>query len=143
MFFHSQTPVEQQHIIDALRFELGKVETVSVRERMLYYLAQIDEKLAQDVGVVLGLKVPTKLDAPLNQIYSADAEPKDHQPKKFTGKPVISPVLSMINTNPGLAAGRKIAILATDGCDEAAVATVKKVLLDAGVMAKIVAHMLG
>jgi catalase len=139
MFFHSQTPVEQQHIIDALRFELGKVETVSVRERMLYYLSQIDEKLAKAVGDILGLKVPAKLNTPLNQIHSADADPKEHQPKKFTGKPVISPALSMINNNPGIAAGRKIAILAADGCDEAVVASIKKALLDAGVQAKIVA----
>ena len=35
MFFHSQSEPEQQHIIKALRFELGKVETLAVRERMV------------------------------------------------------------------------------------------------------------
>lgn len=48
MYFHSQSPVEQSHLVGALRFELGKVETPTVRERMLYLLSQIDQKHAAD-----------------------------------------------------------------------------------------------
>ena len=139
MFFQSQTPVEQQHIIDAQRFELGKVETPAIKERMLYYLSCIDDRLAKEVAETLGMKVPTKIDPPLNQIHGADENSMDHQPKKHTGKPVISPALSMIGTNPGVAAGRKIAILAADGCDEKAIDAVQKALLEAGVQAKVVA----
>ena len=35
LFYNSQTESEKQHIIRALRFELGKVETPPIRERML------------------------------------------------------------------------------------------------------------
>jgi catalase len=139
MFFHSQTPVEQQHIIDAQAFELGKLETPEIRERMLYYLSCIDERLAKEVGQSLGMKVPAKIEPPLNHIHGADANPKDYLSKKFTGKPVISPALSMLKNNPGVAAGRKIAILAADGCDGTAIASVKQALTAAGVQAKLVA----
>jgi catalase len=35
LFFNSQSEAEKQHIIDALTFELGKVERVYIRERVL------------------------------------------------------------------------------------------------------------
>jgi catalase len=38
MFFHSQAEIEQRHIINALRFELGKCASQAVRERMLFML---------------------------------------------------------------------------------------------------------
>src|SRR6185436_6053029 len=46
LFFKSQSETEQNHIIRALRFELGKVETVPIRERMLFLLAQVNKQLA-------------------------------------------------------------------------------------------------
>jgi catalase len=45
--FNSQTKPEQQHNIDALAFELGKVEKVSIRDRMLGLLTQADKNLVQ------------------------------------------------------------------------------------------------
>src|SRR5687768_9975893 len=60
LFFNSQTEPEKGHIIRALRFELGKVETISIRERMLGLLAQVDKNLAQQVAEGLGLSVPSK-----------------------------------------------------------------------------------
>ena len=50
LFFNSQSEPEKNHIIDALCFELGKVETIAIRERMLYFLSQIDEGLAAAVA---------------------------------------------------------------------------------------------
>ena len=35
LFYNSQTPVEQQHIINAFRFELTKVQVPAIRERMV------------------------------------------------------------------------------------------------------------
>ena len=49
MFFRSQSEPEQQHLIKALRFELGKVTTPAIRERMVGHLAQIDA-VARDRG---------------------------------------------------------------------------------------------
>ena len=42
LFYRSQTPVEQQHIADAIVFELSKVETPAIRERMVAHLPNID-----------------------------------------------------------------------------------------------------
>ena len=72
MFFHSQTEIEQRHIINALRFELGKVESKLVKERMLFLLSQIDDDLAEEVAKGLGMAVPKKIESPLNQNVGAD-----------------------------------------------------------------------
>src|SRR5436190_11597313 len=40
-FFNSQTPVEQEHIAAALTFELSKVKTPVIRERMVSHLLNI------------------------------------------------------------------------------------------------------
>src|SRR6186713_293988 len=55
-FFNSQTPPEQGHIAAALTFELSKVQTPVIRERMVSHLLNIDAGLAKKVGDGLGLK---------------------------------------------------------------------------------------
>lgn len=138
MFFHSQSPTEQGHLINALRFELGKVAAQPIRERMLYQLSQVDDGLAEKVAGGLGLKVPVKIDGPGNMSIPADANPKDLQSKKFTGKPFISPALSMANTVKDTIRSRKIAALAADGCDDGELAAMKKALMNAGAQLKVV-----
>ncbi|MBV8820702.1 MAG: catalase, partial [Acidobacteriaceae bacterium] len=46
LFWKSQTPAEQAHIINAFRFELTRVQTVAIRERMLSMLIHVDDVLA-------------------------------------------------------------------------------------------------
>src|SRR4029453_19462008 len=72
LFFNSQSEPEQNHIINALRFELGKVETPAIRERMLGLLAQVDKTLVSRVAEGLGVPVPRKPDKPLNMSVPAD-----------------------------------------------------------------------
>lgn len=61
LFFNSMTPHEQQHIIDAYSFELGKVERSWIRERQVNeILANINLELAQKVAQNLGIKPPSK-----------------------------------------------------------------------------------
>lgn len=139
MFFHSQSAPEQAHIVGALRFELGKVETLAIRERMLYLLSQVDAGLAQDVALGLGLKVPTAIEGPLNLSIPADGKPGDCQPQKFTGKPVISPALSMANTIKDTVKTRKVAALVMDGCDDVALSAMQQALTAAGAQLKVVA----
>ncbi|ARM88118.1 catalase [Rhizobium sp. CIAT894] len=103
-FFISQTPPEQRHIAAALIFELSKVETPVIRERMVSHLMNIDETLASKVGHALGLKsMPKPADAamPTRQ----DLEP--------------SPALSIVERGPKRFEGRKLGILVTDGSDAA------------------------
>ncbi|RFB95175.1 catalase HPII [Rhizobium leguminosarum bv. trifolii] len=103
-FFISQTPPEQRHIAAALIFELSKVETPVIRERMVSHLINIDETLASKVGHALGFKsMPKPADAamPTRQ----DLEP--------------SPALSIVERGPKRFEGRKLGILVTDGTDAA------------------------
>ena len=96
LFFNSQTETEQNHIVRRLRFELGKVETPPIRERMLFLLAQVDKDLANRVAEGLGLQVPAKLEKPLNMSFPADADPRKFQPKKVKPELATSPTLSMV-----------------------------------------------
>ncbi len=138
MFFHSQTEVEQRHILNALQFELGKVASQDVRERMLFLLAQIDETIASEVASGLGLSVPEMLAAPLNQNVGADADAAPLQPRKFKGKPFDSPALSMHKrTKPGMETAQ-VAALVADGFDEAGLDAVKSAVMGAGGKLKLV-----
>ena len=58
LFWNSMTEVEQDHIVDAYTFELGKVEVPAVVERMVTRLALVDDDLARRVCVGLGLPAP-------------------------------------------------------------------------------------
>ncbi|TZG34070.1 catalase C [Agrobacterium sp. B1(2019)] len=101
-FYISQTPPEQRHIASALTFELSKVETPVIRERMVAHLLNIDETLAATVAQKLGLQaMPKPADAamPTRQ----DLEP--------------SPALSIVQRGPKRFEGRKLGILITDGVD--------------------------
>lgn len=101
-FYISQTPAEQRHIAAALTFELSKVETPVIRERVVSHLMNIDETLANTVGEKLGFQsMPKPADAamPTRQ----DLEP--------------SPALSIVERGPKRFEGRKLGILITDGVD--------------------------
>ena len=54
LFWNSMTPVEKEHIVKALQFELSKVETRDVRVRMLGHLTKINEALGAQVALALG-----------------------------------------------------------------------------------------
>ena len=50
LFWNSQTPVEKTHIINAFRFELSRVQTPAVRERMVSGLMNVAPELARGGG---------------------------------------------------------------------------------------------
>src|SRR6185436_10414696 len=81
LFYSSQTEIEQDHIVSAFRFELGKVEVPEVRERMVTILNQVDAQLAERVARGLGINVPKQPVQPLNRSVPADADPADFQPR--------------------------------------------------------------
>jgi catalase len=146
LFYNSQTEVEQDHIVRALRFELGKVETPPIRERMLFLLAQVDKTLANRVAEGLGLAVPVKLEKPLNMSFPADADPRKFQPKRVKTEFTASPTLSMVS-NPNFQKRtiktRKVAFLVADGFDDADVLEMQKSLMTAGAKVCTVAPHLG
>jgi catalase len=143
LFWDSQSDPEKDHMVQAFQFELGKVEVLSIRERMLGMLAHVDGVLASRVAQGLGLSVPTKLDKPLNMSVPADGQVEQFQPKPAKKTIERSAALSMANTVKDSIKTRKIAVLAADGFDEAALSTMKQALVAAGAQAKVVAPRLG
>jgi catalase len=143
LFWNSQSDPEKDHMVQAFQFELGKVEVLSIRERMLGMLAHVDGTLASRVAQGLGLSVPTKLDKPLNMSVPADGQVEQFQPKPAKKTIERSAALSMANTVKDSIKTRKIAVLAADGFDEAVLSTVKQALVAAGAQAKVVAPRLG
>jgi catalase len=143
LFWNSQSDPEKAHLVDALRFELGKVEVHAIRERMVGLLSQVDKTLAGLVAKGLGLTVPAKLDGPMNLSVPADGDVKRFQPKPRSRSLERSSALSMENTMKETIKTRKVAILAADGVDDAALTSMKRALMAAGAQTKVVAPRLG
>lgn len=143
LFFNSQSEPEKNHLTDALCFELGKVETVSVKERMLYLLAQIDGGLAAQVAYCLGLHIPARLNIPLNQNIPADGDPEEYKSLNPEGSLEKSDALSMANTVKNTIRTRKIALLAADGVNEKNLMTVIDFLTKNGAVCEVIAPKLG
>ena len=140
LFFNSQTEVEQNHIIKALRFELSKVETVAIRERMLGLLSQVDKNLANKVATGLGIKVPAQPEKPMNHGVGADADSKKHEPKPLDKSYQPSNALSMLknSTITNTIESRQVAFLCADGVNETSLNKLKKALEAKGAMVKII-----
>jgi catalase len=127
-FFISQTRGEQHHIASALTFELSKVQTPVIRERMVSHLLNIDETLASKVAAALGLKaMPKPADAAMPTRQDLEA----------------SPALSIIEKGPQRFEGRKLGILITDGSDAAILKALKAALTKAGATFEIIAPKVG
>ncbi|HSY61285.1 MAG TPA: catalase-related domain-containing protein, partial [Cytophaga sp.] len=144
LFFNSQTEIEKNHIINALRFELGKVETEAIRNRMVGLLSQIDDALAAKVAAGLGISVH-KPEIPMNKGVGADSNPTKYEPKATTQATVSSDALSMLK-NPTVTssiATKQIAFICADGVCNASVVNYKNVLEKKGAVVKIIAPHLG
>ena len=59
LFWNSMSPPEKQHITDAFIFELGKVNSKSVRQQVADMLVNIDKELAVRVADGIGVDRPT------------------------------------------------------------------------------------
>ena len=127
-FFVSQTAGEQSHIANALTFELSKVKTPVIRERVVAHLLNIDETLASLVGDALGLKkMPKAADAAVPTRQDLDA----------------SPALSIVENGPQRFEGRKLGILVTDGTDAALLKAIKAALQKENATWEIIAPKVG
>jgi catalase len=127
-FFNSQTAPEQKHIAMALSFELSKVETTVIRERMVSHLLNIDEGLAETVADKLGMKqLPKPADA-------AVAPRDDLEP---------SPALSIIRNGPDSFAGRKVGVLVSPGADAALLKNLQAAIEKEGAVMEVIAPKVG
>ncbi|MBD1552954.1 catalase HPII [Pseudomonas typographi] len=120
LFFQSLSKPEQEHVIAAYSFELGKVDRLFIRERQVNeILANIDPELASRVAVNLGLPKP----------------PAGTKGKQSSLK--ASPALSQVNLLSGDIKTRKVALLVANGSDAKAVDTLKQALAAEGAHAKV------
>jgi len=129
LFWISQTPVEQAHIVRAFRFELTRVQTPAVRKRVLAALANVDAQLAAAVAAGLGMDVPDPLPPATNR------PPHPYPP---------SPPLSLFHLpgNVGVAT-RRVAVLVAPGVDGPQTRKLYAALLDAGAVPRLVGAQIG
>lgn len=139
LFYNSQTEIEKKHIIDAFSFELGKVETVAIRERMVGLLTQVDMTLAGRVAKKLGVSFPREPERPMNKGIPADAGPDEFEPVYVEQSVKSSEPLSQLKNLVEFVKSRKIAFLCADGVDYKSVQAMKKILEEEDATVKIVA----
>lgn len=125
LFWLSQTPVEQQHIIDAFSFELGKVARAYIRQRVVEKLAHIDITLAKKVAFNLGITLSSGV-------------LKTPAPKPVNGLQK-DPALSLYAMPGGSVKGRVVAVLLGAGVVSNDLLTILKELKKRGVHAKLLA----
>ena len=138
LFFNSQSDHEKDHIINALSFELGKLQTPAIKERMLRTLNYVDKGLAAKVAAALGLTISDK-GKPVNEGVPADADKNRYQPLIKKSSIASSAALSMANTIKNSIKTRKIAILAADGVNAQSLTTVKNAVLAEKAVVEIIA----
>ena len=135
LFWNSMSPAEKEHIVAAFRFELGKVNTLAVRQRMVNNLAHVDARLAKKVAAQLGIEPP---DA------KAAAGQAGFRNVRFELPIEESAALSMSpRPDKGGIHTRKVAILVHDGVDVVSLRPVQQALAEAGAECWIVAPRLG
>lgn len=142
LFFNSQSEAEKKHLIRALQFELSKVESKEIRNRMIGLLSRIDKRLASEVAEALGL-TPHPPEEPINHSIPADALPRDYASTKINLSIEISSALSMSGTIKNTIQTRQVALLATHGVNGVALNIMKKTLMSANAKTKVVAPSLG
>lgn len=130
LFFRSQSEVEKTHIINAFRFELTRVQTQAIRERVLSVLANVDSDLAQAVADGLGVPVPAPQPRALDTKVESEVD--------------ISGALSLLS-RPGETGvrTRRIALLVADGVNSATLRSIYQQLLSEGAVPRIVGGRLG
>ena len=131
LFWNSQADVEKQHIINAFRFELSRVQTPAVRERMVSGLMNVAAELAEGVAAGLGIR---EMPAPMPKVMA----------RRVTPEVSVSPALSLFaRPGDGSIRTRRVAILVADGCDRADTVALANRLTDEGAVPRFVSTTLG
>lgn len=121
LFWNSMAPYEKQHIIDAFSFEVGKVQSQSVRQQVVDMFCNVDSGLSAAIATAVGVKRPEC--TPSNVTASSQA-----LSMKYT---VFVPETL------------KVAILIGEGFDSTVIGNAVKSLRNAGVTVDIVSGTLG
>lgn len=122
LFWNSMSKTEKKHIIEAFRFELGKVNSLSVRQQVVDMFANVSLDLVRGFAPYIGVEPPQKdRTAMLESVVKS------------------SPALSQQNTvfKPDT---RKVAVLATNGFNGKDVLKVLNKLKEANIQTEIVSE---
>ncbi len=119
LFWNSMSPAEKEHIVEAFRFELGKVTLQRIQERMLDLIANVDEELAALVAQGLGLPAP--------------------KPGKVNQEIGRTSGLSQMEGLPAPVKSRMVAVLAADGVNVAEMMQMCRALDKASVKYEVIA----
>jgi catalase len=130
LFFESQTPQEQDHIVGGFRFELSKVTVPAIRKRMLSSLRNVSDALASAVADGLGLDLPKPMPRAIRSVPKPEVQ-------------VSTPLSLMALPGSGGIATRKVALLVANGIDDAAVSSVIAALTKAGAVTRLLGSRLG
>ena len=123
LFWRSQSPPEQDHIVAAFQRELSKVTQPEIHARMISLLSEVDIDMACRIAKALNIVVITPKPA-----------------KKIWKKLLASPALSLANSVKNSIKSRKVAILVADGVDGQSIRDMKTALERAGAQALILAE---
>ncbi|MGZ8812266.1 MAG: DJ-1/PfpI family protein, partial [Thermoanaerobaculia bacterium] len=119
------------HIINAFRFELSRVQTAAVRERMVSGLMNVAAELAEGVATGLGIR---EMPAPMPKVLT----------RKVTPEVSVSPALSLFaRPGDGSIRTRRVAILVADGCDGEGLVALADRLTSEGAVPRFVSTTLG
>ncbi|MBV8758415.1 MAG: catalase [Deltaproteobacteria bacterium] len=131
LFYNSQTPIEQAHIRRAFRFELTRVQTPAIRERVVSMLANVDADLAAALAADLGMpEVPAPMPRALKKPPAPEVD--------------VSPALSLYaRPGNGDIATRRVAIFVADGVDGEAAEAIHSALTELGAVPRYVGPRLG
>ena len=124
LFYVSQTPLEQAHIVQAFCFELSKLTVPAIRERMVASLRNVSDDLATKVAEGLGINpLPTAMPRAL-------AKP---QPPEVESSPSLS-----LTARPGDGSvkGLKVALLVAHGVNGKSILQVQSALAAVGAVGK-------
>ena len=118
LFWNSMTKPEKDHIVKAFHFEIGKVNDMSIKQRLVEQFNRVDGELGRRIAEGLGLPAP--------------------QDAGGTGVTKSSPAVSFASfPAPGIRT-RMIAVLAMDGVNQPELAQVFDTMKAAGATPEIV-----
>ncbi|KAK9721893.1 hypothetical protein K7432_003076 [Basidiobolus ranarum] len=123
LFYNSLTKAEQQQLVDAARFELGKTKSQSIRNKMIELINNVDHDLARRIAIAIGVEPPTTVTNP-------------NKGKTTTGLSIEEYPKTDIKT-------RTVAILVADGVDNSQVESIYQSLKAKGAYPDIVAPYIG
>ncbi|MDQ7990979.1 MAG: catalase [Candidatus Dactylopiibacterium sp.] len=130
LFWNSQSPTEQAHIVAAFRFELSRVQTQAVRERVISLLANVDDALAEGVAGGLGIAVPP-------------AQPPVKAPELAPEVQASAALSLFARPGDGSLQGRRVALLVAGGVHAASLRALYTLLAEAGAAPRFVGPRLG